>query len=55
MNALERIPFDVQSLRDERGLRIDGVGIKGLRYPVKIRSAVVTVTASAYATIDSRR
>ena len=47
MNAPERIPFDVQSLRDERGLRIDAVGIKGLRYPVKIRSAVGTVPAVA--------
>ena len=36
MNAPERIPFDVQSLRDERGLRIDAVGIKGLRYPVTV-------------------
>ena len=39
MNAPERIPSDVQSLRDERGLRIDAVGIKGLRYPVSIRAA----------------
>jgi GTP cyclohydrolase I len=28
---------DVQSLPDQRGLRIDAVGIKGLRFPVQIR------------------
>jgi GTP cyclohydrolase FolE2 len=39
MNAPERIPFDVQSLRDERGVRIDAAGIKGLRYPVSIGTA----------------
>ena len=36
MNAPDRIPFDVQSSADERGLRIDAVGIKGLRYPVSV-------------------
>src|SRR5690606_27449640 len=36
MNAPEKIPFDVQSLRDERGLRIGAVGIRGLRYPLSV-------------------
>ena len=36
MNAPEKVPFDVQSSADARGLRIDAVGIKGLRYPVTV-------------------
>jgi GTP cyclohydrolase I len=41
MNAPERIAFlpDIQSLEDSRNLPIDAVGIKGVRYPITIRSA----------------
>ena len=40
MNAPERISLlsDIQSQVDNRGLRIDAVGINGVRYPVMIRS-----------------
>lgn len=40
MNAPERIAFlpDIQPQADNRALRIDAVGINGLRYPVAIRS-----------------
>jgi GTP cyclohydrolase I len=40
MNAPENISFlpDMQSQPDNRDLRIDAVGIKGVRYPIKIRS-----------------
>jgi GTP cyclohydrolase FolE2 len=40
MNAPERIPFlpDIQSQVDDRGLRIDAVGIKSVRYPITIQS-----------------
>jgi GTP cyclohydrolase FolE2 len=39
MNAPEKISFlpDIQSQVDDRDLRIDAVGIKGVRYPVAIR------------------
>jgi GTP cyclohydrolase I len=39
MNAPEKIAFlpDVQAQPDLRGLRIDAVGIKGVRYPLAIR------------------
>ncbi|HXV12527.1 MAG TPA: GTP cyclohydrolase FolE2 [Burkholderiales bacterium] len=47
MNAPERLPlWDVQSRPDSRELRIEAVGVKGLRYPVAIaagRNAVPTV------------
>src|SRR5687768_15569251 len=37
MNAPEKLFLhDVQALPDSRNLRIDAVGVKGLRYPVKI-------------------
>jgi len=37
MNAPERIFFpDIQAQIDSRNIRIDGVGVKGLRYPVSI-------------------
>jgi GTP cyclohydrolase FolE2 len=41
MNAPERIVFlpDIQSRQDSRDLRIDAVGIKGVRHPITIRSA----------------
>ena len=40
MNAPERkMLADIQSQLDERNLRIDSVGVKGVRYPVSIRSA----------------
>ena len=39
MNAPERIALhDVQSRPDSRNLRIDAVGVKGVRYPVTIRA-----------------
>ena len=40
MNAPERVVFlpDIQSALDGRGLSIDAVGIKDIRYPVKVRS-----------------
>ncbi|MGH8771740.1 MAG: GTP cyclohydrolase FolE2 [Burkholderiales bacterium] len=40
MNAPERIAFlpDIQSRVDNRDLRIDAVGIKGVRYPITIRT-----------------
>jgi GTP cyclohydrolase IB len=40
MNAPERIPFlpDIQSLVDNRDLRIDAVGIKSVRYPIIIQA-----------------
>jgi GTP cyclohydrolase IB len=39
MNAPERIPLgDVQSLPDDRNLPIDAVGVRGLRYPIVIKS-----------------
>jgi GTP cyclohydrolase IB len=39
MNAPERIALqDVQSRPDLRNLRIDAVGVKGLRYPVRIQA-----------------
>lgn len=40
MNAPERLILpDVQAQPDGRNIRIDGVGVKGLRYPVTISSA----------------
>lgn len=39
MNAPQRLPLpDVQAQADTRQLRIDHVGVKGLRYPLIIRS-----------------
>ena len=39
MNAPERIPLgDVQSLANHRNLPIDAVGVRGLRYPIVIKS-----------------
>ena len=40
MNAPEKIAFlpDIQSDVDGRGLNIDAVGIKGVRYPIKVRT-----------------
>jgi len=39
MNAPERIALhDVQSRPDSRKLRIDAVGVKGMRYPITIRA-----------------
>ncbi|HEX5125272.1 MAG TPA: GTP cyclohydrolase, FolE2/MptA family, partial [Rhodocyclaceae bacterium] len=40
MNAPEKFSplVDVQSSPDERQLHIDAVGIKGVRYPVQIKS-----------------
>jgi GTP cyclohydrolase I len=48
MNAPERIfLYDVQSRPDSRNLRIDAVGIKGLRYPVTIQSGAGPVPTVA--------
>lgn len=39
MNAPERLMLpDIQALPDARNIRIDSVGVKGVRYPVSIRS-----------------
>jgi GTP cyclohydrolase IB len=39
MNAPEKIPLgDVQSRPDSRNLRIDAVGVKGIRHPLTIQS-----------------
>ena len=40
MNAPDRIALlpDIQSQRDDRELRIDAVGISGVRYPMTIRT-----------------
>ena len=39
MNAPERLPLpDIQSLSDLRNQPISRVGVKGLRYPVSLRS-----------------
>ena len=44
MNAPDRVIFipDIQSQVDLRDLAIDAVGVKGVRYPLTIRSAGVT-------------
>jgi len=40
MNSPERLMLpDVQAQLDGRNIRIDGVGVKGVRYPLSIRSA----------------
>ena len=44
MNAPERIFLpDTQSLPDARQLPIQKVGVKGLRYPIALRTAAGTV------------
>jgi GTP cyclohydrolase I len=48
MNAPERIALeDVQSRPDSRQLRIDAVGIKGLRYPIAIQAGAASVPVIA--------
>ena len=48
MNAPERIPLpDIQSLPDDRELRIDAVGVIGVRYPVTIRCGAEPVPTVA--------
>jgi GTP cyclohydrolase IB len=48
MNAPERIVLhDVQSRADSRNLRIDGVGVKGIRYPVTIQAGARLVPTIA--------
>ena len=46
MNAPERLMLpDIQAQSDARNIRIDGVGVKGVRYPLSIRSGgLVTPT-----------
>lgn len=52
MNAPERIPlYDVQSELDTRNIRIDAVGIKGLRYPVTLRAGGKVVPSVATLTM----
>ena len=47
MNAPDRIPLpDIQSLADLRNQPINRVGVKGLRYPVKLRMADGSVQAT---------
>ena len=48
MNAPEKIAFlpDIQSELDGRGLSIDAVGIKDIRYPIKVRSGERVVSTS---------
>jgi len=48
MNAPERIALeDVQSRPDSRHLRIDAVGIKGLRYPIAVQAGAASVPVIA--------
>jgi GTP cyclohydrolase IB len=48
MNAPERIVLqDVQSRADSRNLRIDAVGVKGIRYPVTIQAGARLVPTIA--------
>ena len=48
MNAPERIALhDVQSRPDSRNLRIDAVGVKGIRYPVTIQAGARLVPTIA--------
>src|SRR5205823_14298641 len=48
MNAPERIALeDVQSRLDSRNLRIDAVGIKGLRYPIAVQAGAASVPVVA--------
>lgn len=48
MNAPERVALeDVQSRPDSRNLRIDAVGIKGLRYPIAIQAGAAAVPVIA--------
>jgi GTP cyclohydrolase FolE2 len=48
MNAPERIILDdVQSRPDSRNLRIDAVGIRGVRYPVTLQAGAATVRTVA--------
>lgn len=50
MNAPERLVLpDIQAQPDARNIRIDGVGVKGVRYPVAIRSGTsVTPTIATF-------
>lgn len=48
MNAPERIALhDVQSRPDSRNLRIDAVGVKGIRYPVTLQAGATGVPTIA--------
>jgi GTP cyclohydrolase FolE2 len=48
MNAPERIDLpDVQSQADRRNIAIDAVGIKGVRYPITVRTGVRLLPAIA--------
>jgi GTP cyclohydrolase FolE2 len=52
MNAPERVALrDVQSRRDSRNLHIDAVGVRGIRYPVAIRSGKASVPTIATLTM----
>lgn len=55
MNAPERLMLaDIQSQPDHRDILIDGVGVKGVRYPLTIRSsgAVSTTIATLSMTVS---
>lgn len=48
MNAPESLQLpDIQSRPDRRNVRIDGVGIKGVRYPILIRSGETVISTVA--------
>jgi GTP cyclohydrolase FolE2 len=48
MNAPESLMLpDIQSRPDRRNIRIDGVGVKGVRYPVSIRSGESVIATVA--------
>ena len=55
MNAPEKIAFlpDIQSEVDARGLSIDAVGVKDVRYPIKVRAGrrVVSTVATFSMTV----
>ena len=53
MNAPERLLFlpDIQSMADHRAVAIDRVGIRGLRYPIRV-TAASRVAISTIATVD---
>jgi GTP cyclohydrolase FolE2 len=56
MNAPERIFFpDIQSQIDSRDIHFDGVGIKGMRYPVTISAREEPVATIADLSLSRRR
>ncbi len=43
MNTLQQVLADIQALPDTRGLAIDQAGVKGVRYPLAVCSALGTI------------